>query len=67
MPKYIVPPSPADPKSQMTDCTNMPDVIAAGDDPESYVRTVRDPGGKVYVYTTDLRKFRGEDVEVPQL
>lgn len=52
-----------DPKSQMVDCTNMPDVIAAGDDPESYVRIVRD-GDRVFVYATDLRKFRGEDLEI---
>lgn len=63
--KYVVPAAPSDPKSNMTDCTDMPEVIAAGEDPESYVRIVRDPGGKVYVYTSDLRKLRGEDVEIP--
>lgn len=62
---FQVKPVPAEAKPQLTDCTDMPEVIAAGDDPESYVRIVRDPGGKVYVYTSDLRKLRGEDVEIP--
>lgn len=59
---HVKEPDP-EPKAQMTECTHMPDVIAAGEDPESYVRTVRD-GNKVFVYTTDLKKFRGEEPEI---
>lgn len=61
--KYQVPAEKADPKSQMTDITDQPALIAECEAAD-YVRLVRD-GGKVYVYTTDLKKLRGEDVEIP--
>lgn len=60
---YKVPPPPADPKAQMTDITDQPELIAQCE-AHDYVRLVRD-GGKVYAYTTDLKKLRGEDVEIP--
>lgn len=62
--KYQVPAAPADPKAQLTDITDKPELIADCEAAD-YARIVRDPGGKVYVYTSDLRKLRGEDVEIP--
>lgn len=63
--KYHVPAAPSDPKSNMVEVTNMPDLLADAAHEDSYIRIVKDPGGKLYTYATDYRKWKGEDVEIP--
>ena len=58
---YQIPPPPPDPKHDMIDCTDKPDIIAACEQTE-YTQA-HDPrggwyGGRFLVYADSLRQYR---------
>jgi hypothetical protein len=63
---YVIPPEPKDPKPEMIDCTDRPDIIAACEDKAS---TIKHPdggwhGGRFLVYRRSLKNWTGVPVEI---
>lgn len=61
--KFTVPPPDPEPKHDVTDCTDRPDIIAACENPEYNGLRGGWRDGRFYVYTRDLKVMRGETVE----
>ncbi len=61
---YVIPPEPKDPKPEMIDCTDRPDIIEACKNPT----TIKHPdgdwyGGRFLVYRRSLKNWTGVPVE----
>lgn len=61
--KYQVPAAPAEPKPDMTDCTDRPEIIAACEAGAFGAPRGGWFGGRFLVYRNSLREWRGEAVE----
>lgn len=62
--KHEVPPEKPDPKPPMTEVTNNAEFLRDAANPDLYLRLVPDPSGKLYTFTTDFKKWKGEEVEI---